>query len=79
MDLFAVKKRIMVIAAYIPPNYNVAKGKDCLAHISNIVLDMKRKCYGSYIVVAGDFNQWNIVETMEDYPEMQELETAPNP
>ena len=77
VDIFSIKKKLFVIAAYVPPNYPVARGRACLQHLSNIILDMKRKNPGAYIIAAGDFNQWDVGETLSEYSDMQELDTAP--
>ena len=55
-----VKRKIFAIAAYIPPNYTVGRGRQCLQHISNLVLSIKNRFTDPLIVVAGDFNQWDI-------------------
>ena len=77
VDLFSIKRKLFVIAAYVPPNYPVARGRACLQHISNIVLDIKRGNPGAYIIVAGDFNQWEVGESLSEYSDIQELDTAP--
>ena len=77
VDLFSISRKFFAIAAYIPPNYPVAKGRACLQHISDIVLDIKRKNPGAYIIVAGDFNQWEVGEALRDYTDVLELDTAP--
>ena len=51
-----ISRPIMVIAAYIPPGYGVPRGRACLQHISDIILDMKNKYQDPLLVVAGDFN-----------------------
>ena len=71
-----VRRKLCVIAAYIPPNYTVPKGKDCLHHVSDIVLDIKRKQTDPLIMVAGDFNQWEVGEALAKYDNIQELMTA---
>ena len=77
VNLYASKRRIYIIAAYIPPNYNVRKGKACLQHINNLILQIKRTAVDPYIVVAGDFNQWCIAEALVDFPELVEVHTPP--
>ena len=63
-----VKRPVILIAAYIPPGYNVARGRACLQHINDIVLHVKTTVDEPYVCVAGDFNQWLANEALEDYP-----------
>ena len=77
VTLPSIARKLYVIAAYIPPSYSVPRGKACLQHINNLVLEIKRKSNEPYIVVAGDFNQWNIAESLEDYPDISEVPSPP--
>ena len=76
-NLFAAKRKFYIVAAYIPPNYTVGKGRACLQFISDLVLEIKRRSTDPYIVVAGDFNQWPVAEALQDYPELVEVPTPP--
>ena len=77
VDLLNADRNLLVIAAYVPPNYTVLHARACLAHIGNIVLDMKRNSVNPYIMVTGDFNQWDIADALADYAELIELESPP--
>ena len=77
MTIANIKRKFYVVAAYIPPNYTVPKGKACLQHINNMVLDIKRGAQDPYILVAGDFNQWPIEVALEDYEELVEVPSPP--
>ena len=70
-----IARKFLIVAVYIPPGYNVARGRGCLRHVSDIILDAKDKLDNPYICIAGDFNQWLINETLEDYPDLVELQT----
>ena len=74
---FSIARRFFVIAAYIPPGYAVPRGKACLEHIRNIVLHIKNTSQDPYILVAGDFNQWDISGALADYPDIMEVVTPP--
>ena len=76
-NLFAAKRKFYIVAAYIPPNYTVGKGRACLQHINNLVLEIKRRSTQPYIIVAGDFNQWPVADALQDYPELVEVPTPP--
>ena len=77
MSVANVKRKFYVIAAYIPPNYVVAKGRACLQHINDFVLEIQRASNDPYIMVAGDFNQWPIGEALQDYDGLVEVPTPP--
>ena len=51
-----VKRKIFAIAVYIPPNYTVGRGRQCMQHVSDLVLSIKNKHVDPLILVAGDFN-----------------------
>ena len=70
-----VRRKLYVVAAYIPPNYTVPRGRDCLQHISDIILDIKRRHDDPLILVAGDFNQWEVGEALADYDDLEEIIT----
>ena len=53
-------RKLIVVAAYIPPNYNVPRAKKCLDYITDLVIMIKNKYRDPFIVVAGDFNQWAV-------------------
>ena len=35
-------RKLVVVAAYIPPNYSHLKGSECLESISDIIMDIKK-------------------------------------
>ena len=72
-----ISRRMFIIAAYIPPGYSVGKGRACLQHLNNIVLELKTKFRDCHICLGGDFNQWDICHAMSDYPDMTEADTPP--
>ena len=65
------------MGVYIPPGYTVKKGKECLQHVADLVLDFKMKLDDPYIIVMGDFNQWKIGDTMAEFPDCQEVISPP--
>ena len=75
--MLEIRRKLLVVAAYIPPNYPVPKAKLCLQHISDVVLEIKRRETDPLILVAGDFNQWNIGEALAEFSDMHELSTPP--
>ena len=75
--LCGTTRKMIVVAVYIPPNYSVPKGNACLDYVENLILDLKRKYRDPYIVVGGDFNQWQIQTALQEYPDMSEIHVGP--
>ena len=72
-----IARKILVIAAYIPPGYSVPRGRACLQHICDLVLDMKNKHPDPLLIIAGDFNQWEVGEALAEFSDMTEVLTPP--
>ena len=72
MTVRGMKRKLFVIAAYLPPNYRVGRAKSCLRFIRNLILSIKTNNKDPYISLAGDFNQWQIEQAVEDYPDIVE-------
>ena len=75
--LQGVARKIFIIGVYVPPGYNVARGRGCLNHVNDIIVHIKHKYTDPVICVSGDFNQWLVEEHLEDFPEMCEVITPP--
>ena len=60
VTLAGVGRKLFVVAAYIPPGYTVGRGRACLQHIADIVLMIKNRHDDPLLLVAGDFNQWDV-------------------
>ena len=71
-------RKIAVIGCYIPPNYTVKRGKECLEHITDIVLEVRRRYDDPFVVIGGDFNQWDIAGALEDYADLVESDVGPS-
>ena len=65
------------MACYLPPNYNVHRGKEALEHIENIVIDLKRTYKDPFIMVTGDFNQWPVQDALQEFPDIREIDVGP--
>ena len=70
-------RKLVVMAAYIPPNYPVPRAKQCLEYIENCIIDIKRIYRDPYIVVAGDFNQWEIDQALAEFVDLREVHVGP--
>ena len=77
MSVVGVKRKFFVLAVYIPPGYTAPRGRQCMQHVNDLVLDIKNKHSDPYIVIAGDFNQWLMAEKLEEFCDLQEIPTPP--
>lgn len=75
--LAGVERPIALIVVYVPPNYDVPRGKACLDYVCDLVQDIKRKFRDTLICIGGDFNQWKIEDALLDFPEIAEVITPP--
>ena len=66
-------RKLVVVACYVPPTYKKKQAQEALEYISEVVLEVKRKFNDPFIMVAGDFNQWKINETLADYSDLREV------
>ena len=70
-------RKMVALAFYIPPGLSVPAGKKCLDFITDTVLHIKRKYKEPYLVIAGDFNQWDIAGALGDYADITETDVGP--
>ena len=70
-------RKLVTIAAYVPPGYDVRRGKDCLNYIADAVIEVKRKYREPFITIAGDFNQWDIAAALSDFVDIEEAPVGP--
>ena len=70
-------RKMLIISCYLPPGYDVRKGKACLDHVSDHVLHCKAKYKEPYLVIMGDFSQWNISEALSHYRDIGEASVGP--
>ena len=70
-------RSVVVLACYIPPNVTPERAVSCLDYIRGSVIEMKRKFDDPYIIISGDFNQWSIDSTLEDFPDLGEVNVGP--
>ena len=73
-----VKKGVTIIGVYIPPGYSVSRGRACLQHVNDLVLHLRQtSATDDFVCVCGDFNQWEINASLEDFPDLEEAITPP--
>ena len=70
-----IGRRMFVIGAYIPPGYPVPRGRACLQHICDLVLTIKNRFEEPLIMIAGDFNQWDVGSALAEFSDISEVVT----
>ena len=72
-----IREKVVVIAVYMPPNYTRVRANSCLDYISDVVSEAKRRFESPVIVVAGDWNQWDVKRVLEEHPDLAEVDHGP--
>ena len=70
-------RKLVVTALYIPPNYSVGRGRGAMRFTAAAVLEAKRKYDNPVIILAGDFNQWDMKSALRDFPDIYEVQVGP--
>ena len=71
------RRKLVVVGCYIPPNYVKTRGEATLTFIVDTVIELKRKYHDPQLIVAGDFNQWEIGQALEDFADIKEVDIGP--
>ena len=56
-----------------PPNYDRRRGEAALSYIVDTIVDLKIRFYDPQLIIAGDFNQWKIDESLLDFNDIKEV------
>ena len=70
-------RKIVIVGCYIPPNYPVGRGKAALDFIAGVVAEAKRRFDDPLLIVGGDYNQWDIAGSLQDFPDLSEAPVGP--
>ena len=70
-------RKVLVLACYIPPNYSASQANGCLNYIYEAVIELKRRYKDPYLVISGDFNQWNLDQALEEFRDITETAAGP--
>ena len=68
---------VLVVGAYVPPSYTAQRASGCLEYVRDVVVELKRKFQDPFIIIGGDFNQWQIANALMDYPDIHEEMVGP--
>ena len=71
------RRKVCVVACYLPPGYSKERGNRALNYIEDVIVQIKRKFQDPYIIVAGDFNQWKVQESVSNFADVKEIEVGP--
>ena len=66
-----------MVGCYIPPTYSAAEGAAALDQVTQAVIEVKRRFRSPYVVVAGDFNQWEVDKALVDFTNLVEAPVGP--
>ena len=69
-------RKLAVLACYLPPGYSVREADSALEYITNAITMLKQKYTDPYIVVAGDYNQWDTSGALLDFPDLREVDVV---
>ena len=67
------RSRLGMLCRNREPNYSTQRGSACLSFVRDTVTELKQKYPDLYIVVMGDFNQWNVAKALEDFPDLVDV------
>ena len=70
-------RKMVVLACYLPPGYSKKRGEGALDFINETIVSLKQKCTDPYIIIAGDFNQWQVADPLLDFPDIREAAVGP--
>ena len=70
-------RKLVTVACYLPPGYDVGRGRGALTYIEDVVIEVKRRFRDPFIVITGDFNQWDIGGAAAEFPDLKEADVGP--
>ena len=76
-SILGSSRHLVVVAAYIPPNYTVPRGRACIEYIEELLVEIKRKINDPFIILGGDFNQLPAEDSLAEFPDMSEVHVGP--
>jgi hypothetical protein len=71
------KRLFVLVGCYMPPGLRAAEAAEFLQLLVDLLHDVKRKFVDPYIVVAGDYNQFDVKKALEEHRDMKEVSTGP--
>ena len=71
------RRKVLMIAAYIPPSYNAADNKSCTEYLCDVLISLKNRFNDPYIIIGGDFNKREISKAIKDFKDVSTVPTGP--
>ena len=71
------RRKILCIAAYIPPNYDAEKTTGCIEYLANVINLLRAKYDSPYIVLGGDFNMKPVHNATKEVTGLKLLDSPP--
>ena len=69
-------RKFVVVAVYIPPNYDRTRGAEAIGRVEDAVIELKRRYGDPYLIIAGDFNQWKVQEGLDNFADISEIKVG---
>ena len=66
------EKYFVVVACYMPPSLDSASARECMQYIADLVHEAKRKFDSPWVIVAGDFNQFDVGASLAEHVDLEE-------
>ena len=67
-------RKVAVVACYMPPNYTTARATACFNYIEEIIIELKRRLKDPYLVISGDFNQWDLQSALQEFRDLNKID-----
>ena len=71
------RRKILVIAVYLPPSYDAENTEACLNEVNDTILEMRKHYNNPFVIVAGDFNRRDATRATRDFPDNKQIRTPP--
>ena len=70
------RRKVCVVAVYLPPWYNAAKNRRCLQFINDCLVLLNSRYNDPYIFLRADFNNRDVKQAIKDLPRIKIIKTA---
>ena len=71
------RRKVCVVAVYIPPWYHVNRAKKCLEYVNDCLALLSNRYADPYFFVGGDFNKKDARKATRDFPLIRAIATPP--
>ena len=71
------RRKVLVIAAYLPPWYNAAQNTSFYNYINDCITLLLSRYEEPYVILAGDFNRRDISRATGNFPSLKIIRTPP--